>query len=717
MLRWTPTSLMFGAEQVFHFGFRPQGASGVVGEISVTVRDPSAKLPLVRSNLMVPSINNGISTINFDGDDAPELLVTGSNNIVYTLQKQGDQYVQDWVYPFLPETGGKVVQAVATDLDRDNAQEVLVATSGGLFVIGSPNSKARLLRKLQIGQFIRQVVVADIDGNAENEVVLLIGDQPYWDTGDTVVILQASSGETIRSFRLPDAAGSMAVGNVDNDAALEIVVNIGGVYDGATLANEWYFPNGFGNSIATGDSNADGVEEILGADSSWGRVQLFDARSQTTLALLENQQSCSVTFGNLDADLADEVVIGDCYWGSIKAYDLVAGTLVSNYEASLVEYGAISAFVGDADGDGVNELVWGNGQSAYGGSASLFIAQTDSMLSPWFSAQLSGLSAAGWASVGEGQQRAVFVLQTSGNGTKGNRVATLSEAGEVALSPVISNEWNYEVRGFTNDLDRDGVHELIMNLAAYYNPSTRILGLDDYQQIWAASENTSALGIPLAVADMNNDGTGDLINSEVDLVHVMDIENDRLIATLSTNGYTIQDIAVVDIDVDGDQDIVTADGEKIVVWNNVNASFYPQYTHYQYCSRIAVGNLGQNGQLRLVCNDTLGFLGQANIRFFTSSLNQVSAHYVSRQISDMHVLKGDNGRDQLLLANRASVENPLGFGSVSRISLFSPQSGRFLWSTPALLGEIPARGLHSFVDETGKSRLTFATNNAMYLTR
>jgi len=68
---------------------------------------------------------------------------------------------------------------------------------------------------------------------------------------------------------------SMAIGNVDNDLALEIVTSDGFVFDGANHQNQWAYGPGFGSIIDVGDVNGDGV----GRYSVWTRLPAWSRYS------------------------------------------------------------------------------------------------------------------------------------------------------------------------------------------------------------------------------------------------------------------------------------------------------------------------------------------------------------------------------------------------------------------------------------------------------
>ena len=127
-----------------------------------------------------------------------------------------------------------------------------------------------------------------------------------------------------------DGADDFAVANVDNDGAMELIVNTGLVYDLNSGENQWYNGSGFGSEhVAAGDINGDGVAEIFGA-SRWGAVTVYDARDRSQLAAIDDLNICDLISYDIDQDNRDELLTADCQWGNISAYSLNGGSLVND---------------------------------------------------------------------------------------------------------------------------------------------------------------------------------------------------------------------------------------------------------------------------------------------------------------------------------------------------------------------------------------------------
>src|SRR5690606_29039781 len=85
-----------------------------------------------------------------------------------------------------------------------------------------------------------------------------------------LAVLDALTLQVLAEMQGPSAP--IVLGNVDSDAALEIVTANGYVLDGSDVLAQngrvqWLFPDGFGARLSTGDIDGDGIDEIVAGDN------------------------------------------------------------------------------------------------------------------------------------------------------------------------------------------------------------------------------------------------------------------------------------------------------------------------------------------------------------------------------------------------------------------------------------------------------------------
>src|SRR6185436_4603663 len=185
-----------------------------------------------------------------------ELLV-GALQAVYVLSRSGEGYRQSWVYPFDVGSvvgGSNLVTAVAAaNVEGDLHQEIFFSKGGVLIRLNGISRREAARTSLSC----RSMKLADLDGNGSIELICLSADGPY-PINERIVVLNAKTLARLWSSPELPFGRTLAVGNVDNDAALEIVTAGGYVYDGVTQQNQWIYSQPFGNQVDIGDLNGDG---------------------------------------------------------------------------------------------------------------------------------------------------------------------------------------------------------------------------------------------------------------------------------------------------------------------------------------------------------------------------------------------------------------------------------------------------------------------------
>lgn len=98
-IEWLGKMPMFGPEMTVHW--QVGGSSGPAIPSSGTIRllDPARPYPHVRTSVRAPA-RARLFVEDFDGDGDDEVLVHDLLRNVYTLEWNGEHYVQTWMHPF-----------------------------------------------------------------------------------------------------------------------------------------------------------------------------------------------------------------------------------------------------------------------------------------------------------------------------------------------------------------------------------------------------------------------------------------------------------------------------------------------------------------------------------------------------------------------------------------------------------------------------------------
>jgi hypothetical protein len=326
----------------------------------------------------------GLHAVDLDGDGAPEIVATASGGgfgpaqFWDVLSRRASGYRQSWVSSEFPQS----IESLAVGpVDTDPAPEILVGTGNKVNVYDGAtrelqwtiNTSASAVRSLQL---------ADVDGDSLPEVV-------FCDPSGLYVYDARTGAPEVQS--LLDACTAVAVGNVDADPGLEIVVGNGTatsyVLDGATRATEWAYPLGFGVMLRLGDLDGDAVAEIVGAQA-WSQISVLDAvKKAEENAIYPSHDIGGVEVADVEGDGPNEVLYGDGQWGEIHV--LNGATLAQKWAVANPEHGVTNVIVADTDQDGARELLWGAGHTSTGPDH-LYVADSVTQQIEWESLDFNG---------------------------------------------------------------------------------------------------------------------------------------------------------------------------------------------------------------------------------------------------------------------------------------------------------------------------------------
>ncbi|GAA0757443.1 VCBS repeat-containing protein [Ideonella azotifigens] len=320
----------------------------------------------------------GMETLVVDG--ATEVFVS-SHDSWHVLRGQPGDLSKGLLQVFVSEPMHGLMSLVLAN--GPSGQKLVVAALGdGTLVIYDAVTKAKL--STQPGRCynpkleeagLRVLKAADLNGDGVDEYISLCND------GKLVAEGPAYAGWSLKSV----GGYELAVGQMDGDAAMEIVSSSGKVIDADTHQVQWNYSKGFGDVLAI-DSDGDGRAELISVTSD--RLSVYDVAKkagQWWLALTDVE---AVGQGDLDGDGVPEVLVGSAQGTAVRAFSLVARKSIGLIQAP--ESGTMAITVADVNGDGVKDLLWSSGGNSSSGPYRLHLGDWQSQSIRWQTVDLHG---------------------------------------------------------------------------------------------------------------------------------------------------------------------------------------------------------------------------------------------------------------------------------------------------------------------------------------
>ena len=450
----------------------------------------------------------GLIVADLDGDHKNEIIAGataggfGLNSYWYILEDGPDGYSKVWTSP---QYASSISSVRAADVTGDGVPEILIGLDDQILVYDGATHA--LLRTIPTASHeVRALNVADVDSDGQLEFVFCD------DYGFYVYDVASGASEFIGSG---PGANDVAVGNVDDDSDLEIVLsgNPGRVLNGRTHDEEWLYGPGFGSRVRLGDLDGDGKDEIVAAES-WYQITVLDADLQSPKYQIHpDLDIAAVKIADVDGNGSKELIYGDGQWGSLHVLDGATGGAL--WTVDNPEHGVTDLAVGDTDGDTVNELLWGAGFSSTGPDH-LYVVDTVSRAVEFESEDIEGpFYALDYGDLDhDGHNELLFGSTTSDSGY-GDGLWFVHDAATKALEyqsgPTTTRDWTGLHRIRHANLDGDPQDEILVATSDLY---TGVLicyeGLTHAEQ-WRAFTPDGLSYRSLATADLNGDGAIEVI--------------------------------------------------------------------------------------------------------------------------------------------------------------------------------------------------------------
>lgn len=400
-------------------------------------------------------------------------------------------------------------------------------------------------------QGIAHVAAGDVDPKPGAEIVVLASDG--W-----VSILTQSGKGLLRSFHLPSAAIGLDLYDLDGDGLAELLITDSftvTALDG--LGQVAWSAAGGGSGVAVGQMDADPALEIATGDG-----HVVEYPSGAVQCTLPNLWALSVRAADFDGDGMDEVVFA-YPWSPVLAYDV--DTCQQKWSLPIFNLGAMT--IADGDGDGTDELILGDAQWGAVHGHSLVTTQ-----------QL-------W-SIGNPEHGTTNIAVTDVDGDGANDVLWGSGATSTGSDRLYVGDATAPAIGWQN-VQLDG---------PFVGPALGDVDGDGLQDLVACSATSDA-----------GYRAGRIVVIDAGDYHVKAISQE----IANGLGWTgIHDLRLHDIDGDGNQEIVVADGTTydglIEIWDVSAAGAFTRVFVNQtlpsgatfYCA--AVGDVDGDGHLEVV---------------------------------------------------------------------------------------------------------------------
>lgn len=450
----------------------------------------------------------GMVSLRVSGET--ELYTGGSDGYWYALRWDRARARFDQVY-ISDHVGSGIKRVLLQRMGKALAPQLVVALPDGRLRRYDPATKKLLgvdAGSCETRGGLVALAVADLDANGSDELLSLCGNE-------ALVV----EGNGYAGWSLAGVGGrGLAVGQMDDDPALEIASTTGRVVDTATRSVQWTWAQGFAAHVMAGDIDGDGRDELIAADGQrW--VWAYDVeRQRPKWALPVDRDITAVLYADIDGDGVKEILLGDGQWGAIRAYN--ATTLQELGSMPNAEHGVTQIAVVDLDGDGRPELLWGAGATSTG-SDHLFVADWPTRTVRWQNADLVGpfLGPLVGDLDGDGVKEVVIVTTAADANHESGRIIVFDSrtmAVRAMSAPIGDNLSHAGVRDIKlRDIDGDGRLEIVVaadRQEAGLIEAYSLSAANVFTRVWRnASLPAGSPFTSVEVADVDGDGRPDVL--------------------------------------------------------------------------------------------------------------------------------------------------------------------------------------------------------------
>lgn len=730
-LQWQATTTFFDRLDVQAMVTVSNTDHDVTVPIQLSVRNSNQAQPIVHSGNSAPGIDKNVFVLDFNNDGSLRILLTDNNHVIRTLKYQSGTYVEDWIYPYAIGDSGTIDHILPIDTDNDGAYEIAVQIGGKIHIINEAHDAVD--RSIDLNNATGYgLAAADIDNDGKLELIALVADACCSITSQGVVLDAATLAE---KWRTPNASLGLdfAVGNIDNDPALELIFAGGYVYDGASQSNQWLYGSAFGNTVLAGDLDGDGIDEIFAVTlNQYGSYPTaYSGVSKSILwDISGSAYTCGIGLVQLDGDNAKEIVARECFGSSVlRAYDANNVGATQKWAVSLTRE-TLNFATGDVDNDGDPDLVqtvrYTNGYA----TQYPIVMDADSQTVLFDGADFLDGAFGGAVPANQNGVRQVLFSSPVNTGSQSGAVflADNQTTGSTVRTPIIDSSSSLPLELCAADHDGDGSDDILFgaveNFSSAYIESYNLLS---QTQQWRRTISNYYSSTPpaLACGDFNNDGHTDVASflSGTYALEINDAVNQSLIwANTLTN---LTQLATGDADGDGKLELYTINSSEVKKYSPSGNSYVdsgtypiPQTWYFMSTPQISLTDIdGDQKPEIIVIVPTNNWMWSepvtTTVTVLNSDLSQRSTATYNGLITGIapeHI-----GQGQLLVTTGESLVNSS--PTRSRATVIDVASGNWIWRSPMLLGQATTKSIHYDAVAPNGGSISIGTSTARYITR
>ncbi|WP_076539564.1 hypothetical protein [Shewanella sp. UCD-KL21] len=723
-LIWEAQSIAFSSSQDINFALTIADY-GVIKHSSINqTSDASFN---AYSGISATGQKGDISVAHFQSSQEKQILLLTHTKQILLLGKQGEEYVQQWSYPYNFEA----LKVTHYDFDNNGFNHIIAMKNNKIISINPENNEVDVLveiDKFEQSNTIRNkkfvdFSIADINEDGNADIVLITacrdcGNNPNHD----LWVWNTKSKSIDALYDLQTQPSQVFIDKIINLNSKQIILDDGSVFDNELNKLNWQHSNTEETLFTLADIDNDKVLEFVHFNKQNQSIEILKyGNSSPTASLILAEPVCSLHAATLNTDSPKSLITGPCnaYGGKLNAYSSQSLELEWNLFAS----NTVNIITADIEGNGFIELI----RSGYSTISTIeFKPDPKGAWLSSFSTPAKNYHTAGNLKVDNGEAKTFFYMPLHNWD-----LVSIAENGKIETN----NLYQYE-NGITGsiyaldifDANLDGINEVIINTQSDYGHTIFSQELTSGVLLWEkklspnASQNSYIATIKLENSDINSDGFSDLIVVNSYQVYIEDLVNQTVLWNYQpTDILTIIDanfsrneqeqlVAVISsIKRDANNHVINT----VEQFEYSNGVFSPINSTTLSCEKIQL--IKQATKIACVTPHGSPYGNRTEILILDTTLTQISSYLIDGEVTN---ILQPTGSDNLLISSCDSGESGLTSNPNCTLSMRAAIGGEIIWQTPALDAAITTDSIqYTPATQTTRAHLSFATNNAMYIVK